>query len=351
MSIELQEGQVIKNYKELCNIMNWNISSGKTRTHQLKKLSDICDYHKEGNKYIIDKVHTLVNQIDLDSGKFIKDIELLILNMLANAEGRQVQLTTKKLYEQLALVNHNYVNSYSYVNNYKALENKLKIDQQIITDVFCIINNKNRRNVTRALKSLSDRALIICEQVMCVCYYDDYIKADVYRQATKGEKELILTTEREVMEKMGIKKKTYFNIPDNRWQKKAFNEDVRILLKENDPNINFYYYSYLITYNQDDIIETLDRVKEAQIKDRLNNKSLNSVSNQIDNNGTKTKEKYKNIIGRPHFDTEEEKARYSKSYEKKAKRVAKAVIDRKTRIKLEEETTEDNQETTEDIIK
>jgi hypothetical protein len=49
-------GQVIKNYKELCKILNWEITGGNSKKLQLKDLKRYCKYHKEGNKYIIDEI-------------------------------------------------------------------------------------------------------------------------------------------------------------------------------------------------------------------------------------------------------------------------------------------------------
>lgn len=334
MNNKLTRGMIIKNYKELCEIMGWTVTNGRTKKSQLEKLNNFCTYHKDGNKFIIDKVYNKPQE-KLNSGLFIEDIELLVLNMLAKANGRQVQLTTKNLYEELALVNHNYVENYSYDNNYKALEYRLKVNQETIKDVFFIINQKNKRNVTRALKNLMDKALIISEQVMCVCITDTKSNQDIYRQATKSEKETILRAEREVMKQMHISKKSYFDIPANTEKRKIFNKNVSNLLKEE--NIDFYYYSYLITYNKDDVLEELGRVREAEVKNRLNAKVLNAVNEQIDKNGAKVKEQYKDIIGcLPPSATDIDKERYNKTYEKEAKKVAKVVVDRKSRVKVEQ---------------
>lgn len=45
-----------KNYKELCNVMDWKTTGGKSKQLQLKDLERFCKYHKEGNKFIIDEV-------------------------------------------------------------------------------------------------------------------------------------------------------------------------------------------------------------------------------------------------------------------------------------------------------
>jgi hypothetical protein len=52
---KLYKGQVIKNYKELCTILD--ISLTNDRVVRLRNLERYCTYHKEGNKFIIDEVY------------------------------------------------------------------------------------------------------------------------------------------------------------------------------------------------------------------------------------------------------------------------------------------------------
>ena len=47
---------VVKNYKELCEIMGWMVASGCSKKSQLKDLERYCKYHKEGQKIVIDEV-------------------------------------------------------------------------------------------------------------------------------------------------------------------------------------------------------------------------------------------------------------------------------------------------------
>ncbi|KQC91222.1 hypothetical protein AM596_15810 [Clostridium perfringens CP4] len=57
MEIEnLTEGMEIKNYKELCNILNIKVSDGNSKKKQLNELERYCSYHRNGFKYIIDEI-------------------------------------------------------------------------------------------------------------------------------------------------------------------------------------------------------------------------------------------------------------------------------------------------------
>jgi hypothetical protein len=47
---------VVNNYKILCELLDWKVSSNNTKKAQLKELERYVRYHKEGNKYIIDEI-------------------------------------------------------------------------------------------------------------------------------------------------------------------------------------------------------------------------------------------------------------------------------------------------------
>ena len=49
MNLENLELKTYKNYKELCNALEWEVSSGNTKKKQLRILSEICNYEKQGN--------------------------------------------------------------------------------------------------------------------------------------------------------------------------------------------------------------------------------------------------------------------------------------------------------------
>jgi hypothetical protein len=61
MNIEnLQEGMMVKNYKELCRLLNQKVKSGEGKRFQLKKWKFYFEFEKQENstKYIITKIHT-----------------------------------------------------------------------------------------------------------------------------------------------------------------------------------------------------------------------------------------------------------------------------------------------------
>ena len=63
MKIEnLSEGLIIKNYKELCSILEIKVEAGNSKKAQLKELERFVKCHKEGNKFVIDEVYSDIKE-------------------------------------------------------------------------------------------------------------------------------------------------------------------------------------------------------------------------------------------------------------------------------------------------
>lgn len=62
MKIEnLEVGMVIKNYKELCKLIDEPVKTGEAKQNQINKLAELVEFHKEGNKFIIDNKKVVGN--------------------------------------------------------------------------------------------------------------------------------------------------------------------------------------------------------------------------------------------------------------------------------------------------
>ena len=57
MKLENLELKTYKNYKELCEALEWKVANGNSKKKQLRILSEICDYEKQGNKFIIKEIY------------------------------------------------------------------------------------------------------------------------------------------------------------------------------------------------------------------------------------------------------------------------------------------------------
>lgn len=53
----LYKGQVVKNYKELCKLLDIKEASGESKVSQFRELDTVVAYHKEGHKIVIDEIY------------------------------------------------------------------------------------------------------------------------------------------------------------------------------------------------------------------------------------------------------------------------------------------------------
>lgn len=57
----LEIGMVIKNYRDLCKVLDWEITGGNTKKKQLRILRELCKYEKRGNAFVIKEIYNVKN--------------------------------------------------------------------------------------------------------------------------------------------------------------------------------------------------------------------------------------------------------------------------------------------------
>ena len=123
----LKEGQVFKNWKEVCSHFGWKETGGDYKKAKIKELDILCEWHKEGNKIMIDKIHE--NNVEFEDntrarkGKYNIEVGSSILAVVASKEDNDgvVYLTQKELIVQTALANGRLFSEY-YAEGFSKLE-------------------------------------------------------------------------------------------------------------------------------------------------------------------------------------------------------------------------------------
>lgn len=327
----LKEGQVYKNYKELCEVLGEKVKSSNSKSAQISMWESYFKFHKEGHKIIIDSI------FDEPKGKmsrygFVNDIEELILDLLVQDENNgQVFLSKNQLFYLLKLVNKNYNFSKYHIPKLSLLT---QIDEKEIHEFFNYSRDSMVRSVETALRSLAGKSLVYWSSALTVCKieiqtnknlngikasknfsgYDDYgvekyeyaIQGGAYKkymEATKEETEAILKTERMIMNQLNCENKQDI-IRKNLWNE--FSEQVKKNIFETH-NIIYYYDSYKIITNRDYIYELWEDLKYFELSDvtkdrKFNNLNLNNKHRLLTN-----------AIKRHEKETENEKYLYRKN--------------------------------------
>lgn len=306
MEIEkLKVGMIVKNYKEMCILLEENICTGNSKIYQLKEWERYFNYHKEGNKFIIDNIYENPKEkedkrLDGINSIFSDDIQVLLLDLLAQSKNNgQLNLPATTLLNKLSMVNINYKNGRK---NIPKLSELLEVEEKFIYDFYNTTQSSLKGMLETALNQLKRKSLIFWSKVISVCERKAHIKlnemrepvinkdgkinyqvTDTYRKATQDEMQLILKTEKEVLKEMGYRDKQdifinglwdkYMNCVTNKLYDKA--------------NINYYYTSYEIIFNKEHILEELDYIEKLirqsqlnqNIKKKLNENVVNRHSN------------------------------------------------------------------------
>lgn len=258
---KLKEGQEIKNYKVMCQLLGQVSSTGKSRQLQEKDWRRYISYHKQGNKYIIDEIYDKVlpkidNRSKGNNSVYIDNIELLILDILAQKENNGILFVScPKLLEQLGFVNGNYS---AGRNNRLKLSELLMIDKDLIDFFYNDTFTRLKRNLENALNRMQKNGYIFWQRVFMI--KDN--NTQLTRVANDSEIEIIINAQCQVLKDMGknnINEIVLFGLWD------TFHHQVCSIL-QNEFNISNYYNVYKIINNKEFAIRTLKRL-ESEIKE------------------------------------------------------------------------------------
>jgi hypothetical protein len=361
MNIEkLKEGLTVKNYKELCGLLDWSVSSGGSKRSQLKELECYCSYHKEGNKFIIDEIFEEQKEKQDNrknnkgkSADYIDDLELRLLGeFLTKGKNNNLTIGKSVLLRDVGLVNSNY--SYCKQRQEK-LANYLDIDKETIYDYYNSVDSMVVNNLEKALKNLVNEKIIDLDTTTIVCknrllnvdykhetYIDEFdeeieriipvANSDIiYEEATDEEKDIILKVEGEVLDAMKVKRLTDLFATGR--IKQYYNECYKQIRKELK-DFNYYFKAYKITYNYDRIVNKLNECGyddwfkdlEQECNYTINEGVQVKIIANAENRKSRKDKEYENVIGGTKPD-ERHGCRLNKDYVSKYNNINHNVID------------------------
>lgn len=346
----LQIGQEIKNYKELCNLLGVEVKAGKSKQLQHKDFDRYFQYEKQGHKYLIKEIYS--NQKEkIDKRKegnntvFTEDFRNLMIYMLHKNRTESMLMSKGAMYKAMNLVNENYLTAR---NNISKLSEIVELPQSAIYEFYDYNSSKLRDTLERNLKHCRSRSLLLFESVVAVAVYDTIVAYNdlnkpivdykgelvhnidvVYREATHKEKQIILRFENEVKEEMGLKDNQEIFLK-KKW--KYFKQEVEKKLKNTDTNIKFYYDAYKITWNNDKIDSeyNLLKINPTDIKTNMNNNMVESINKSTIKRHEKAKSLF--LIEGNQFKQEKLLRQKSESYVSSHKHLTDLLINEKAEL-------------------
>jgi len=242
--VNLQVGQVISNYKELCEIFGLKYSKGsKNRKYHLREVERYCTYHKEGNRYIIDQVYeTPLEAIDnrknngghVANTKYDDLMDRLVINTLhSRKDERKIDISFSQLfYNDIPILNEDLNDIYSI--GHENFAGKLGISKGLVLKYTEKLNKIVKKSLEISLNRLEKQGLINWSKNIMVIYPNSI-------QSIADEKlvQEIKDAEIEVYKEMDI---SHFHRTNNNINRK-FKRRVYKLLSE---DISTYFNVYSI---------------------------------------------------------------------------------------------------------
>lgn len=288
----LKQGMVFKNYKDLCNFLNIKPTGGKVKEGVLNEIGRFAEFHKAGNKIVIDEVFAVPN-VKIDKRKdpmktsnnslYSSDIQALIISLLANTDGHTVYLPVNRILRVLDMINCNYADARK---NIPKLAEITKIPQDYCYEFFNTNNIQLKSKLETALNGLRRRALISYQECISICVLEANIDFNTvgdikvnpinkrqgsidfvrnHREATEEEVKIILNAEFRTLEEMDCisQQQVFLKGKWNEYQKKV-NQKI---FKE--ANIEYYYNSYRLIFNLNDVTKVHLRQLEEEERETI----------------------------------------------------------------------------------
>lgn len=267
----LKEGIEIKNYPELCKVLEMPKKAGNSKKSQLKELERFVNFQQIGHSFLIKEIYATAKEKVDNRGKtsvYGDMIQLLVMDYLIESNSDTTVITRNQLLKHIHMINENY----SYCSaNVPSFSTYADIDEQIVYDFFNTTNNNFKSALEIALKNLRDKALIIYDTVTSVAFEQGH------RVATEDERKLIVKIEKKILNELDFERLSQVRA-SSKW--KLFQSKVSDFLKENS-DILYYYTSYEITVNREHIEKDYKKLLQLALDEAEREKQKNELNAMV----------------------------------------------------------------------
>ena len=303
----LESGVVVKNYKEMCEILDEDICGGDSKKAQMKEWSRYFAWEKKGQKFIILDIYD--EPLPKDDGRqnkniYVQYIQVILMKILSKQKNTKdpFYITTNQLWKLLGMINNNYQNiSLDDLNN---MITDYEVTSFDMKKFYQRCNQRLREILFSSLNKLEDRALIKYEIETVIVFFDEDRKT-VYKPANDIQKKKILKAERKVLLDMELESKQHAYA---KFKETEFFERVNAYLHE------WYGWEYTfnrikINYNKSDVLETVhkDEIKlkndfeemklqRLELNDRVVEALYKNAQIMAENRHKKADQKYREAL-------------------------------------------------------
>lgn len=281
--INLQKNSNEVSYKELTTLLNIPYYRGCQKDSQLKELSRICKYKKNGTKYKILEIYDTHLMIKDDRTTTMPSIEFILLNELSKAEiNGTLFASNKELLKLCYIINNNYYSILSNKDkNSLIISDKYEFGESFIEYVDKAYDTL-KPSLLSALKSMVNRKEISLsigfkvqrrefDNFICVTETEP-LGAELFRVQGDVMKEMGIVKQSDLFGKYAYKRKEYYDTCNSVIKNKSKYDSNWV---DNGWNFTKFYQCHAIILNQNKMEYDLQMC--SQIKKELNNLMKNKV--------------------------------------------------------------------------
>jgi len=279
----------IKNYKEVCTLLEEPIKTGKSKQLQLEDFARYFKFIKDKQKFIIAEIYpeplSKQENPNGNNSKYVENIKYMLLHKLSTCEGFTCTFTKNNLFEFLGMTNPLYLK--------KAIAKKLIKDNHYdisdfdINHFYMRSNNRMTRILFDSLNSLKRQYLISYREIDIVVRLNDKEEKE-HNEATKEEIKIIMDVKHQVLKDMELT--TMMQVIFKFKTEEFYNRVTEIL--KNDYDIEYTYKQFELIFTKENILEELERLELKQHRKELNDKVCDIVNLNARNTYNKNIAKY-----------------------------------------------------------
>lgn len=204
---QLTPNSWVKNYKELCKLLDQPVRGGYQKIAQLENFKRYFSYEKQGWKYYIKEIYDTPLPSDKVSAnaKYGEYIQNILLSYLSKQPRKQTNMKKAQLYQMLGMVNENY---YTYHRSKKLQTLFPTVQRTDVTDFYQRADSRLNQILKVNLNSLQKRGFLTWYETYVIGMLGPRAETLTYHEANEYEIQLIESESADVLNELKLHKMT-----------------------------------------------------------------------------------------------------------------------------------------------
>lgn len=178
-------GDEIKNYKEMCKLLDEKVRNGNSKKSQLKRWEKLFSWNNEGYRFIITEVHKSTylhhdnNKVGINVKAYSEYLQSLLLHFLKihsiqNKDTYVLEISARGLMGLMDLFSTEFFYLLSDEKKREHTIERFGIKDNFLLDFQTRVNTTTRSDIHTALKQLEQKSIIAVEEIYLGRFLTDF---------------------------------------------------------------------------------------------------------------------------------------------------------------------------------